>query len=193
MTIILISHRLKEVLQVADSITVLRDGRSVGIFDRREQEVDEATIIKYMVGREIANLYPPKIAEPTDEVVFELKNWTVINPATGRYLAKDVNLRIHRGEIVGLFGLIGAGRTELGLSIFGNPYGYIVQGEVFVEGKQVNPRSPAEAIKNGIFYLTEDRKERGLILIETIRKNIALANLEAVSRGLIVDDEKKFK
>ncbi|HPZ45296.1 MAG TPA: sugar ABC transporter ATP-binding protein [Coprothermobacter proteolyticus] len=193
MTIILISHRLKEVLQVADSITVLRDGRSVAYFDRREQEVDEATIIKYMVGREIANLYPPKIAEPTDEVVFELKNWTVINPATGRYLAKDVNLRIHRGEIVGLFGLIGAGRTELGLSIFGNPYGYIVQGEMFVEGKQVNPRSPAEAIKNGIFYLTEDRKERGLILIETIRKNIALANLEAVSRGLIVDDEKEIQ
>jgi len=102
-------------------------------------------------------------------------------------------LEIHRGEIVGLFGLIGAGRTELGLSIFGNPYGYTVQGEMFVEGKQVNPRSPAEAIKNGIFYLTEDRKERGLILIETIRKNIALANLEAVSRGLIVDDEKEIQ
>jgi len=153
----------------------------------------DSLLIKYMVGREIANLYPPKIAEPTDEAVFELKNWTVINPSTGRYLAKDVNLKIHRGEIVGLFGLIGAGRTELGLSIFGNPYGYIVQGEVFVEGKQVNPRSPAEAIKNGIFYLTEDRKERGLILIETIRKNIALANLEAVSRGLIVDDEKEIQ
>jgi putative multiple sugar transport system ATP-binding protein len=120
-TIILISHRLKEVLQVADSITVLRDGRTVAYFDRSVQNVDEPTIIKYMVGREITNLYPPKLSEPQNEVVFEIKHWNAKDPATGRYLVKDANLYVKKGEIVGIFGLIGAGRTELGLIIFGNP------------------------------------------------------------------------
>jgi putative multiple sugar transport system ATP-binding protein len=191
-TIILISHRLKEVMQVADAITVLRDGHTVAYFDRAKEDVDEATIIKHMVGREITNLYPPKIAEPTDEIVFEVKNWNAIDPKTGRYLVKDANLYVKKGEIVGLFGLIGAGRTELGLSIFGNPYKYTVQGEMYLHGKPVHFRSPTEAIRNGVFYLTEDRKERGLILIDSIRKNISLANLVAVSHGSILDDAREI-
>ncbi|MGB9809000.1 MAG: sugar ABC transporter ATP-binding protein, partial [Caldanaerobacter sp.] len=187
-TIILISHRLKEVLKVADSITVLRDGRTVAYFDCKREEVDEQKIIKHMVGREITNLYPPPLSKPTDEVVLEVKNLSAIDPRTGRYIVKDVNLKVRKGEIVGLFGLVGAGRTELGLSLFGNPYRYFVQGDIFLKGERVHFKKPADAIKHKLLYLTEDRKQKGLILINTVKENITLSNLKALTRGTVIDD-----
>ncbi|MBE3592007.1 MAG: sugar ABC transporter ATP-binding protein [Thermoanaerobacter sp.] len=191
-TIILISHRLKEVLQVADSITVLRDGRTVAYFDCKSEEVDEKKIINYMVGREITNLYPPQETKPSEEVALEVKNWSAIDHKTGRYLVKDVNLNIKKGEIVGLFGLVGAGRTELGLSLFGNPYRYLIRGEIILRGKKVHFKKPGDAIKHGMLYLTEDRKEKGLILINTIRENVTLSNLKALAKGLVVDETEEI-
>lgn len=187
-TIILISHRLKEVLKVADSITVLRDGRTVAYFDCKKEEVDEQKIIKHMVGREITNLYPPPLSKPSDEVVMEVKNWSVVDPKTGRYLVKDVNLKVRKGEIVGLFGLVGAGRTELGLSLFGNPYRYFVQGEIFLNGQRVHFRKPADAIRYKLLYLTEDRKQKGLILINTVKENITLSNLKTLTKQMVIDE-----
>ncbi|NPV88741.1 sugar ABC transporter ATP-binding protein [Coprothermobacteraceae bacterium] len=193
MTIILISHRLREVLQVADSITVLRDGRTVAYFDRSVQDVTEAEIIRHMVGREIKDLYPPRLSVPSEEIGLELRGWSAVHPRTGRYLARDINIKVRKGEVVGLFGLVGAGRTELALSIFGNPYGYIVSGQVLVNGKPTKFASPEDAIRQGVFYLTEDRKERGLILIQTIAQNTTLSNLEGVTSGLVVDDHKELQ
>ncbi|HHW58377.1 MAG TPA: sugar ABC transporter ATP-binding protein [Clostridia bacterium] len=191
-TIILISHRLKEVLKVADSITVLRDGRTVAYFDCKSEKVEEKKIIKHMVGREITNLYPLPITKPSEEIVMEIKNWSAVDPKTGRYLVRDVNIHVKKGEIVGLFGLVGAGRTELGLSLFGNPYSYIVSGEIILEGKKVKFKTPEDAIKHGMLYLTEDRKEKGLILINTMRENISLSNLKALAKGLTVDKAKEI-
>ncbi|EIV99320.1 monosaccharide ABC transporter ATP-binding protein, CUT2 family [Thermoanaerobacter thermohydrosulfuricus] len=192
-TIILISHRLKEVLKVADSITVLRDGQTVAYFNCKTEEVDEKKIIKHMVGREITNLYPMPIAEPLDEPIMETKNWNVVEPNTGRYLVKDANIVLKKGEIVGLFGLVGAGRTEFGLSLFGNPYGYIISGDIILKGRKVKFKTPEDAIKQGVLYLTEDRKEKGLILINSIKENISLANLKALKKGITVDEAKEIE
>lgn len=192
-TIILISHRLKEVLKVADSITVLRDGKTVAYFDCKKEEIDEAKIIKNMVGREIKNLYPEPLANISEEVVLEIKNWSTTDPKTGRYLVKNANINIKKGEIVGLFGLVGAGRTELGLSIFGNPYNYNINGEIIVKGKNLKFKTPEDAIKHGMLYLTEDRKEKGLILINSIRENISLSNLKVLNKGLAIDKPKEIE
>ncbi|MGB9769703.1 MULTISPECIES: sugar ABC transporter ATP-binding protein [Caldisericum] len=192
MTIILISHRLKEVLKVADSITVLRDGHTVKYIERESKEFNENSIIKYMVGREIKEIYPPRIREEYNDVYLEVKNLNVIRPDTGKKILSNINLFVKKGEVVGIFGLIGAGRTELALSIFGNPYGFIVNGEIYLKGKKVKISSTEEAIRHGIFYLTEDRKEKGLILIESIRKNITLPRLDKISANGIIDEQKEI-
>lgn len=186
-TSVLISHKLKEVISIADTVTVLRDGKTICTLDAHKGEVTENVLIKHMVGREINNIYPKRTTKPTDEVVFEVKNWNAYHPALGRDVLKDINFYIKKGEIVGFAGLMGSGRTELALSLFGNPEHYRINGEVYVRSEPKKFHHPEEAIKSGLAYVTEDRKGDGLILIQDVKQNITLANLKEISsqRGLV--------
>ncbi|MGQ9611700.1 MAG: ATP-binding cassette domain-containing protein [Chloroflexus sp.] len=186
-TCILVSHKLKEVLSVADTVTVLRDGKTVCTLDAHKGEVNEQALIRNMVGREITNIYPPRNHQPGDEIMLELRNWTVYSAEAGRYLLRDVHLQVRRGEIVGLAGLMGAGRTELALSLFGNAPGYRVSGELWLKGRKREFRHPREAIAAGMAYVSEDRKAKGLILIQDVRQNITLANLRALANKGVID------
>ncbi len=186
-TCILISHKLKEVLSVADTVTVLRDGKTVCTLDAHKGEVSEQALIRNMVGREIANIYPPRNHQISDEVMLELRNWTVYSPELGRYLLRDVNLQVRKGEIVGLAGLMGAGRTELALSLFGNAPGYRISGELWLKGRKRAFRHPREAIAAGLAYVSEDRKAKGLVLIQDVRQNITLANLQALAQNGVIN------
>ena len=185
-TCILISHKLKEVIEIADTVTVLRDGRTVCTLDAKKGEVSEGVLIKHMVGREIDNIFPSRKHKRSDEIVLEIKNWSAYNPQLGRPVLRNVNINVKKGEIIGLAGLMGSGRTELALSIFGNPDGYQINGEMFIKGKQRQFSHPQEAIAAGMAYVTEDRKGNGLILIQDVKQNITLANLrEIASRGVV--------
>lgn len=192
-TSILISHKLKEVLQVADTVTVLRDGKTIATLSNREGEVSEQRLIKLMVGREINNIYPPRNHVISDEVVMEVRDWSAYNPALSRNILTDINFHVRRGEIVGFAGLMGSGRTELALSIFGNPDHYKIHGEIFVKGEKRHFRSPRDAMNAGIAYVTEDRKGDGLILIHDVKQNITLANLEKISHNGVVDSNKEVQ
>ncbi|WP_322490291.1 ATP-binding cassette domain-containing protein [Chloroflexus sp.] len=186
-TCILISHKLKEVLSVADTVTVLRDGKTVCTLDAHQGEVSEQALIRNMVGREITNIYPSRNHQISNEVMLELRNWTVYSPELGRHLLRDVNLQVHKGEIVGLAGLMGAGRTELALSLFGNAPGYRISGELWLKGRKRTFRHPREAIATGLAYVSEDRKAKGLVLIQDVRQNITLANLHALAKNGVID------
>lgn len=192
-TSILISHKLKEVIAVADTVTVLRDGRTVTTLNAHAGEVNENVLIKNMVGREITNVFPKRDHVISDEVVFEVSNWTAYDPTFGRTVLKDISLNVKKGEIVGLAGLMGSGRTELALSLFGNPTGYHISGDMRVHGKQVKFTHPSEAIKAGLAYVTEDRKGNGLILIQDVKENITLANLRAIARNAVVNNNEEVK
>lgn len=193
-TCIMISHRLKEIIEIADTITVLRDGATICSMDARETAVIESEIIKHMVGREIDNIYPKREQQNIGDISFEVRNWTVEDPATGKEILHNVNLNVRKGEIVGLQGLMGAGRTELAMSIFGNPTHYnIKSGEIFLNGEKVSFGKPRDAIKNGIAYVSEDRKGNGLVLIQNIKYNITLADLEILQNGLSLDENKEIQ
>ena len=189
---ILISHKLNEILKVADSITVLRDGATVDTLDCHAERIDEGRMIKSMVGRELADRYPkrsPRIGEP----IFEVKNWVVYHKEhADRQMIKGIDLHVRKGEIVGIAGLMGSGRTELAMSIFGRSYGQKISGQVRLHGKEVDVGSIQKAMDAGIAYVTEDRKNYGLVLIDDIKRNITLANLEGVSRNAIIDDGKEL-
>jgi putative multiple sugar transport system ATP-binding protein len=192
-TSIMISHKLKEVLAIADTITVLRDGKVIKSMDAREQKITEQDIIRYMVGREIENIYPARKSSPSKEVVFELRNWSVVDRETRREILHKVNLKVHKGEIVGIAGLMGAGRTELAMSLFGNVPGYeITEGEMLVKGRPMRFRHPYDAIENGVAYATEDRKGKGLILIQDVKFNISIAGLKRLVRGLVVNENEEI-
>ena len=189
---ILISHKLNEISKVADAITVLRDGATVATLDCRAEPVSEDLIIRHMVGREMADRYPKRTPHVGD-TVFEVRDWVVhhaIHPE--RKVIKGVNLHVKRGEIVGIAGLMGAGRTELAMSIFGRTYGQNISGKVLLNGKEVDTGTVQKAIDHGIAYVTEDRKGYGLVLDETIAWNTTLANLPAVSNKTVVDEGKEF-
>ena len=191
-TIIMISHRLKEVVQIADTVTVLRDGATICSLDATQSPVTESQIIRYMVGRDMDNVYPVRKEKHIGETLFEIKNWSVYDPKLNREILHDVNLKVHRGEIVGLAGLMGAGRTELALSIFGNTPGYkITSGELVMEGEHLRFDSPKAAIAHGIGYATEDRKKNGLILIQNIKFNTTFANLEALLKGRVISENEE--
>jgi putative multiple sugar transport system ATP-binding protein len=185
---ILISHKLNEISKVADSITVLRDGGTVETLDCQVEEVSEDRIIRGMVGRTMEDRYPkrePKIGE----TIFQVENWSAYHPLHNQVqVVKNVNLNIRRGEIVGIAGLMGAGRTEFAMSLFGRSYGQNISGRVSLHGKEIDVSSVEKAVSNGIAYATEDRKTYGLVLAEDIRKNVTLANLEGVSKYLVIDD-----
>lgn len=193
-TCIMISHKLKEVIRIADTVTVLRDGKTVCTLDASKGEVSEGVLIKHMVGREIDDVYPKRTKKITDEVVLEVKDWTVYSHGLGRTILSGVNFQVRRGEIVGFAGLMGSGRTELARSVFGNPDGYRISGDIRVEGRPVRFRGPKEAIDNGVAYASEDRKKNGLILIQDVKQNITLANLRALaSRTGVVDNNGETK
>lgn len=185
-TCVLISHKLKEVIEIADSVTVLRDGQTICTLETQKGEVSETALIKYMVGREIDNIYPKRENRQFGEVVLNIENWNAYDPALGRSILKDINFHVKKGEIVGFAGLMGSGRTELALSIFGNPDGYNITGEIFIMGNKKRFRRPQDAINAGVAYVTEDRKGDGLILIQDVKQNITIANLkEIANRGVV--------
>jgi len=192
-TSVLVSHRLKEVINIADTVTVLRDGETICTLDSSKGEVSENVLIKNMVGREINNIYPERTHARSEEIVMEVKNWNAYDPRLGRAVLKDVNFKLKKGEIIGFAGLIGAGRTELAHSIFGNPDGYEITGDLIFKGKKKNFRSPKDAINAGMAYASEDRKGNGLILIQDIKRNITLARLKRISSKGVVNDNTEIK
>jgi putative multiple sugar transport system ATP-binding protein len=190
-TSILISHKLNEVLKISNRITILRDGKMVESFPN--EDVDENRIIRGMVGRDILDRYPSRDTIP-GKVKFEVKDWNVFHPEiSGKKVIENVNFHVREGEVVGIAGLIGAGRTEFAMSLFGGAYGTKISGTVIKDEKPLSLKSISNAIDNGIAYLTEDRKQYGLILDETICRNISLAKLKDVSSGLAVDEFKEKK
>ena len=192
-TCIMISHKLREITAIADTITVLRDGSTICSLDTHEREVTEGEIIKYMVGRELNNIYPKREKKEFGDIALELKDWTVEDPIKGKEILHHVSFHVRKGEIVGLQGLMGAGRTELTMSIFGNPTGYkITSGQLFMDGKEKRFKNPKEAIKSGLAYVTEDRKGNGLILIQDIKYNTTIANLEALTKGIAINSNEEI-
>ncbi len=188
-TCIMISHKLNEIAEVSDAVTVIRDGHMVESYDVEGGKVDEDQIIKSMVGRSIENRYPehePKIGD----VIFEVENWCVEDPEVeGRMLCKNSSFNVRAGEIVGFAGLMGAGRTELMRSIFGKNYGIYKGGTIKIKGREVKLNSVEAAIKNGIAYVPEDRKNLGLNLLDSIRKTVVSADLDRITKnGLLSPD-----
>lgn len=192
-TCILITHKLKEVMAVADSVTVLRDGRTVCTLDAKKGEISEQAMIRHMVGREINNIYPPRQAIAPGEITLEVKNWSAYSPELGRQVLKDVAFNVRKGEIVGFAGLMGSGRTEVALSIFGNPAGYEISGDLILKGQKKELKRPEDAIKHGLAYVSEDRKGNGLILIQDVKQNICLANLLEIANRGVVDNNVEVK
>jgi putative multiple sugar transport system ATP-binding protein len=192
-TCVLISHKLKEVIKLADTVTVLRDGQTICTLDAHKGEVSEAILIKNMVGREIDNVYPPRTHAVSNEEVLRVQGWNAFNLKTGRDVLKDISFNVRKGEIVGFAGLMGSGRTELARSIFGNPDGFRVGGELFVHGSLVHYHHPHDAIEDGVAYATEDRKANGLILIQDVKQNITLAILKEIATRGIVDNNAEVK
>jgi putative multiple sugar transport system ATP-binding protein len=188
---ILISHKLNEVRAVADRVTVIRDGHSIETLSAGD--ITEDRIIASMVGRSLENRFPPRNPK-IGEVVFEVKDWSVYHPIhTDRQVIKNISLNVRKGEVVGIAGLMGSGRTEFAMSIFGRSYGRHITGEVLLNGKPVDTRSVSRVVRQGIAYVTEDRKTYGLNLIDHIKNNTTLANLRAVSNAGVIDDMREMK
>ena len=189
-TCILISHKIHEVIKIAHRITVLRDGKTIETLEN-DENVNEGRIIKGMVGRELMDRFPRHKAK-IGEVGFEIKDWVVHDPLNEeRVVIDNVCMNVRKGEIVGLAGLMGAGRTELGMSVFGKAYGKRISGKLIKDGKEITLHNIGHAIENGIAYVTEDRKTAGLVLIQDIKNNIALANLKAITRGFVVSEDEE--
>ncbi|HBL36929.1 MAG TPA: ABC transporter ATP-binding protein [Firmicutes bacterium] len=193
LTSILISHKLHEVVKVADSITILRDGATIETLKVNHDEISEDRIIKGMVGRELVDRFPKRTPKMGD-VYFEVRNWNVYHPQIeGRKVIKDVNIKVHKGEIVGISGLMGSGRTEFAMSVFGKAYGKYISGQIFKDGKELMINNVQQAINNGLAYVTEDRKSAGLIAIEDIKHNISLSSLRKISKRWVIDDDQENK
>ncbi len=192
MTSIIISHKLNEIAYVADKITVIRDGATIETIDNSDRNINEERIIQGMVGRELSDRYPSREHKISDRIGMEVKNWTVHHPLyTEKKVVDGVSFNVHRGEIVGFSGLQGAGRTELAMSIFGRSYGTDISGEVLIDGVPKTLKTAREAIEAGLAYVTEDRKGNGLILTESIAKNITMSRLEKVCSKGIIDVDKE--
>ena len=191
-TQIIISHKLNEIEQIADSITIIRDGMSVETLRVKEDGVDENRIIKGMVGRELESRFPEHTPQ-IGETFFEVKNWRVQHPIrTDRLVCKDSSFFVRRGEIVGFAGLMGAGRTELMRSIFGRSYGTWLSGELIMNGKHLTLKNVPAAIGADIAYVTEDRKTLGLNLLDDIKRTTVSAELSKITRGLVVDETAEY-
>jgi putative multiple sugar transport system ATP-binding protein len=190
-TSIIISHKLNEIKKIADSVTVIRDGKTIETI--RRVDVSEDRIIKGMVGRDLENRYPDHTPHIGEEVL-RVEGWTAHHPQdVNRVMVDNVDLTVHAGEIVGIAGLMGAGRTEFAMSLFGHSYGSRISGKVYKRGVEIKTRTVDEAIRNGIAYATEDRKMYGLNLIEDIKRNISMASLRKLVRGGLVNDNEEYK
>jgi len=188
-TCVVISHKLSEIIAIADTITILRDGRTIETLDATD--VTENRLIAGMVGRDLEHRFPPR--EPhVGEEVLRIEDWTVHSPTIhGRVVVDRANLSLRRGEIVGLAGLMGAGRTELAMSVFGRSYGVDISGRVVKDGRVIDVRTVESAIRNGIAYVSEDRKRYGLNLVADVKQNVSAAGLSLLSkRGWVNDNEE---
>jgi putative multiple sugar transport system ATP-binding protein len=191
MTAIIISHKLNEIAKVADKITIIRDGSTVETLDCRREPISEGRIIRGMVGREMTDRYPPRDVVIGEEL-FRIDDWRVEHPQhSGREVIKGVSLHVRRGEVVGIAGLMGAGRTELAMSIFGRAYGRNIRGAATLEGRTLDLSTIQKAIAQGLAYVTEDRKVLGLVLTEEVRTNITLANLDGVATSGVIDEARE--
>lgn len=194
MTSIIISHKLNEVAYVADKITVIRDGSTIETMDKKTTEFSEDRIIQGMVGRELTDRFPKRHDVKIGDVNMEVKNWTVHHPLyPERKVCDNVSIKVRKGEVVGISGLMGAGRTELAMSIFGQSYGTNISGQLYLDGKEVQLKTVKQAIKNKLAYVTEDRKGNGLVLSNPIKINTTLANLDSISPRKIIDKDKEYQ
>ena len=195
MTMVIISHKLNEISYVADKITVIRDGATIETMDKNSGAISEARIIKGMVGREITDRFPKRENINIGDISMEVKDWTVFHPLYAeRKVVDNVSINVRKGEVLGIAGLMGAGRTELAMSIFGKSYGSDISGELWINGKEEHLKNVNDAIKHKLAYVTEDRKGNGLILTNPIRVNTTLANMEEISSktiGVIDEDKEK--
>ncbi|HJG48540.1 MAG TPA: sugar ABC transporter ATP-binding protein [Facklamia tabacinasalis] len=192
-TSIIISHKLNEVTQIADSITILRDGKTIQTLNNENKDIDENIIVKGMVGRELTNRYPDRHPNIGD-VLYEVKDWTVHHPTDKNEVVLDsINFNIRKGEIVGIAGLMGAGRTEFAMSMFGKSYGSNITGSMHMHDKVITANNVSEAIENGLAYVSEDRKDLGLDLLMTVKKNITLANLKSAAKNGVIDFDKEVQ
>ena len=195
MTMIIITHKLIEVAYVADKITVIRDGATIETIDNRGPEpVSEERIIKGMVGREMTNRFPKREGVKIGDIMMEVDHWTVHHPLyPERKVVDDVSINVRKGEVVGIYGLMGAGRTELAMSIFGQSYGVNFSGHLKIDGKEVKmKKSESDAIRHKIAYVTEDRKGNGLVLSQSIRVNTSLANLDSIAKHTVIDRDREY-
>ena len=195
MTSIIISHKLNEISYVADQITIIRDGQTIETLNKATDDISEARIIKGMVGRDLTDRFPKREAHEIGEIMMEVKNWNVYHPIfLEKKVIDNVSFNVRRGEVLGIAGLMGAGRTELSMSIFGKSYGTQISGKIKINGKEVHLNTVKEAIAHGLAYVTEDRKGNGLILPNAIKMNISLANLAEVSNKQgVIDTDKEYE
>lgn len=194
MTSIIISHKLNEISYVADQITIIRDGQTIETLNKATDDISEARIIRGMVGREITDRFPKREHKEIGDVMMEVKNWNVYHPIfMEKKVVNNVSFNVRKGEVLGIAGLMGAGRTELAMSIFGKSYGTKISGKIKLNGKEVVMNTVRDAINNGLAYVTEDRKGNGLILINSTKMNTTLANLKGISskRG-VIDGDKEY-
>ncbi|WP_175956979.1 multiple monosaccharide ABC transporter ATP-binding protein [Schaalia sp. Marseille-Q2122] len=191
-SIVIISHKLNEIAAIADRTTILRDGQTIETIDMKDPASTQNKIISLMVGRELSQRYPTRESHIGDEI-FRVEDWTVYHPSqAGRLVIKDASFNVRHGEVVGIAGLMGAGRTELAMSIFGHSWGRDISGRLYKEGKEIKARSVSEAVEHGIAYATEDRKTYGLNLIDDIRHNVATAGLFKLSRRGFVNAHEEL-
>ncbi len=192
LTSIMISHKLNEISYIADKITILRDGCTIETLIKNEDNIDENRIVKGMVGREISNRYPKRESNIGD-ITMEVHNWTVYHPLySERKVCDNVSFNVRKGEVLGISGLMGSGRTELAMSIFGKSYGANISGNLLINGQEVHLNSVRQAINAKLAYVTEDRKGDGLILSNPIYINNSLSKMEKVSDHLIIDKDKEL-
>lgn len=192
-TCIIISHKLNEISYIADSITIIRDGKTIQTLHKGKDSFDEDTIIKGMVGRELTDRYPKRDNYKIGDIVFEIDNWNVFN--AHRHILKNISFNVREGEVLGIAGLMGSGRTELAMSIFGKTFGDNISGTIKVHGNEVIIKSVKDAIKNKIAYASEDRKTYGLVLIDDIKHNMTMSSLKILFSkfGVINDNEEIHK
>lgn len=192
LTSIIISHKLNEISYVADKITILRDGSTIETLVKGQDNIDEDRIVKGMVGREITDRYPKRTSH-IGEVTMEVQNWTVYHPMNSeRKVCDQVNFNVRKGEVVGISGLMGSGRTELAMSIFGKSYGTKISGTLKINGREVKLGSVKQAINERLAYVTEDRKGDGLVLSNPIYINNSMAKMDKVSNRLVIDKDKEL-
>ncbi|MFD5267902.1 multiple monosaccharide ABC transporter ATP-binding protein [Streptomyces sp. NPDC058335] len=192
-TSIIISHKLNEIEAVADTITILRDGRTIENLDVRADGVNEDRIVRGMVGRELDSRFPDRTPN-IGEIFFEVRDWTVRHPSSDeRLVCKGSTFHVRRGEIVGFAGLMGAGRTELAMSLFGRSYGTYLSGRVFKDGEEIQLKSVSEAIRHGLAYVSEDRKSIGLNLLDDIKTSMVAAKLSKIARRRVIDPVREHR